>query len=82
MQNLVGSERIYDLRPVSFNEINVGDRVFYGLIAEEVEGVVPEAVIYQNRIPKSIEYRSVFIMMLPQIQKLRNEVDELKARTN
>lgn len=47
IKNLTGTERIYDLRPISFDAKDNSSTNDMGLIAEEVEQVYPELVNYK-----------------------------------
>jgi trimeric autotransporter adhesin len=77
------SNKLYQLRPVSFKYINDEDENDqYGLIAEEVEYVFPELVAYKDKQPETVKYHLLTGLMLNEIQKLRKEVDELKANIN
>lgn len=79
------------LRPVSFNykkevlypsEREKTDKMplEYGLIAEEAEKYIPELIVYDDQgLPETIRYLHLDFLMLKEIQKLRTELDELKA---
>lgn len=73
---------LYNLRPVNFNSKKNIDKIEIGLIAEEVELVNPDLCFYIEKNGKQeiegVLYNSLIIPMLKEIQKLRQEVDELK----
>lgn len=72
---------ILNLRPVSFKYKAEKEKLtHYGLIAEEVEKVFPELVLYEQdkTTPHSIKYHEMDVLLLVEIQKLRKELDELK----
>jgi len=74
------SEYIAKLRPVSFKykQHPEGSKSF-GLIAEEVESVIPALVVYDKEgQPDTIKYSELMFFMLKEIQALRKEVDALK----
>ena len=84
------SAALYDLRPVTFNykessefDVTVEDSnmLQYGLIAEEVEGIMPDLVAYddQNR-PENVRYLYLIPMLLNEIQKLEKRVAELESK--
>lgn len=81
-------EWIYDLRPVNFTYIKDEDqRKQYGLIAEEVEKIKPEFVSFNGGgQPETVSYSSLITPLLKavqdqqaEIEKLRQEIEELKA---
>jgi trimeric autotransporter adhesin len=70
---------ITKLRPVTFRYID-DEVIRRGLIAEEVERVDPRLVTYdENNQPKSVKYHDLPIILLAEIQKLREELNTLKA---
>jgi len=72
--------RVLELRPVRFNYKQDG-RIGTGLIAEEVEQVMPQLVAYnQEGQCESVKYHDLPVLLLAEIQKLRKELDELKRR--
>jgi hypothetical protein len=74
--------RVLELRPVRFNYKQDG-RIGTGLIAEEVEKVMPQLVAYnQEGECESVKYHDLPVLLLAEIQKLRKELDELKNRSN
>ena len=76
------SSRLLDLRPVAFSyKSDKTHAMQYGLIAEEVEKVMPELVMYDEEgKPETIFYHLMPAMLLNEIIKLRKEVDELKGK--
>ena len=69
---------VLELRPVSFNYKQDG-RKSIGLIAEEVEKVMPSLVAYnQQGEVESVKYHDLPVLLLLEIQKLRKELDKLK----
>ncbi len=65
------SDNIYKLRPVQFNYISDQEKWFEaGLIAEEVEDVYPEIIVYnKDGEVETIRYKQVYMMMLNEQQK-------------
>jgi hypothetical protein len=76
----IDTTKIYDLNPVSFNGIGETETTF-GLIAEEVDKVIPELVGYdkENR-PESVSYSRLPILLLAEIKNLKEEIKELKEK--
>jgi hypothetical protein len=74
----IETNKIFNLRPVSFNYKNKTKRTF-GLIAEEVIEEIPELVnLNENQEPESVDYKKLSVLLLEEVKKLRKEVDELK----
>jgi hypothetical protein len=72
---------ILDCRPVSFNyKADEAKTKCFGLIAEEVEKVFPDLVLYKEGQPYSLKYHEMPALLLAEIQKLRAEIDLLKKR--
>jgi hypothetical protein len=76
------SERLYDLRPVTFNyKDRYPEFKSFGLIAEEVEESMPELVILDREgLPETVKYLDLIPMLLNEIQKLEKRVKELESR--
>jgi hypothetical protein len=76
------SEAIYGLRPVSYRykpEIEPTRPLSFGLIAEEVEKISPDLVLYdEDGKPLSVRYDQVNAMLLNEFQKEHQTVHELK----
>jgi len=78
------SERIYELRPVSFRykqPYEDGSKpVQYGLIAEEVARVFPELVVYDAQgKPETVAYHLLASLLLNELQKERSVTDRQTA---
>lgn len=76
------SSGIYNLRPVTFT-YNVGDdqSVQAGLIAEEVNDVMPQLVVMdQEGLPQTVKYHDLPALLLNEIQKLNKRIESLEAR--
>ena len=73
---------VLKLNPVTFNYKSDSEKTtHFGLIAEEVEKVMPELVLYgDDGRPESVAYHEMPALLLAEIKKLRSELDELKAR--
>jgi hypothetical protein len=85
----IDSSKIFNLRPVSFVE-KATKKERFGLIAEEVDKVLPALVEYapekmviktsksSKLIPESVQYPMLSVLLLKEVKKLRMEIDDLK----
>jgi hypothetical protein len=76
------SEDILDLRCVKFNyKNNSEDQISVGLIAEEVEDIMPQLVVkdLQGK-PETVKYLDLIPMLLNEVQKLKKEIKNLSER--
>ena len=74
------SNKITDLRPVSFAyKEDETHALHYGLIAEEVEEIFPELVIYENGVPDAISYQFLPILLLKDLQDTKTETADTKT---
>lgn len=78
----IEEETIMNLRPVSFNykdEKLPGKH--YGFIAEEVEQLFPELVLYdKDNKPYTVAYHEMYALLLKEIQRLNERVKTLESR--
>jgi len=75
------SNRLMKLRPVIFNyKKDERAHVQYGLIAEEVDQIFPELVVYHNDQPESVRYHELPTILLNELIKLSNRVKELEDK--
>ena len=80
-------DKIMGLRGVSFRwkteefkEMTFPDGSHIGLIAQEVETVVPEVVQTDNQGYKSVEYANLVPLLIEAIKEQQKQIDQLKAR--
>tara|TARA_R110001592_G_scaffold363309_1_gene683635 strand:- start:3959 stop:5503 length:1545 start_codon:yes stop_codon:yes gene_type:complete len=83
---------IKKLRPVTFNKIEMGDKIHAGFIAQEVQKVIPHIVCTQNlkTIIKGttyndllgIEYDKLVPYLVDAIKDQQKQIDELKKQIN
>ena len=74
----IDSEKLYKLNPVSYN-YKISNSPDIGLIAEEVHEILPELINYgKDGKPKSVKYNSLSVVLLDELKKLREEIQELK----
>ena len=71
-------EKIDAIRGVNFNWKN-DNRYAMGVIAQEVEAVIPEVVKQDNEGFRSVNYGALVGLLIEAVKDLKNEVDELKA---
>jgi hypothetical protein len=74
------SEKLAQLRPVSFSYKTEPGSTHYGLIAEEVEKVMPELVVRdeQNR-PESVQYLELIPLLLQERHEMQTELTRQRA---
>jgi hypothetical protein len=81
-----GLDAVMNLRPVTYKGINDGDRVFGGLIAEEVHDAgLTEFVDYSededgNERPEGLHYGHMAALAFKAIQELKTGLDAEKAK--
>lgn len=77
--DITNSDKLHQLRPVQFNYPQFeASRPEYGLIAEEVESVFPEMVVYNDEgEPETLQYHKLYALMLAEIQRLNKRIDDL-----
>jgi hypothetical protein len=75
------SDRLAQLRPVSYQYKTEPGVTHFGLIAEEVDRVMPELVVRdeQNR-PETVQYHELIPLLLQQVKQLKAEVAELRRQ--
>jgi hypothetical protein len=71
------------LRGVEYNDYRIEpDRKRIGLIAQEVELIVPEVVRTGDDGIKSIEYQNLVPLLIESIKEQQKQINELKSRIN
>ena len=77
--------KVLQLRPVSFDYID-GRPDQRGLIAEEVESLIPGSVSYTEidgtKVPDGLSYTTFIPYLVKMIQMQQEEINELKAKLN
>lgn len=82
------SEDILKLRPVTFVFKNSAAKALQvGLIAEEVEKVMPRMTVYENGKPETVKYHDLPVLLLNEFQKqahiiksLQEKIDKLERK--
>jgi len=74
------SSPVMDLRPVTFTyKSDEQKRIQYGLIAEEVEQVMPLLVVYdEDGLPQSVRYHDLPQILLNELKKLEKRVAHIE----
>ena len=74
-------EKVSKLRGVEFNKI--GDDVkSIGVIAQEIEKILPEVVKEDDKGMKSVAYGNISGLLIEAIKELKNEIEQLKKQIN
>lgn len=77
------TEKVDNLRGVSFTskcEVDDPNRVFYGLIAEEVEKAVPELATYEDGKLQSVQYDRVCALLIEDNKAMHKRLKDMEAR--
>jgi hypothetical protein len=82
IHDLVGAiDVINQIRPVSFTWKETG-RGAYGVIAQEVEEVLPEIVSTNSQGIKSVAYSQIIPFLVQVIQEQQKEIEKIKSALN
>lgn len=78
MDNASGN--IFTLRPVTFEPLDSSSETRkYGLVAEEVEKVMPSLVVYdKSNVPESVRYHELPVMLLNEMKKMKKKIEGLE----
>jgi hypothetical protein len=70
------------MNPKYYNGINDGDKLFAGLIAEDIDSLgLNEFVEYnENKEPDALSYSHMVALLVNAIKELKTELDELKNK--
>ena len=76
-------EKVNQLRGVSFtrNDNEDKEKLHIGVIAQEVEQIIPEVVITNNEI-KSVAYGNLVGILIEAVKELNDKVDKLNTEVN
>jgi len=74
-------DKVQQLRGVSFDWIENG-KSEVGVIAQEVEAVIPELVSTDDQGIKSVKYGNIVSVLIEAIKEQQEQIDELKAQLN
>jgi Chaperone of endosialidase len=70
----------YNYRSNEYPELKLPERDQIGLLAEDVEKVLPELVFEDSNSNKSVAYIKLTAVLIEAVKELKSENDELKAR--
>ena len=70
----------YFWRSADFPERHFGDQRAYGLIAQDVEQVLPELVVTNEDGFKAVDYSKLPLLTIQAVKELKTENDALKRR--
>ena len=77
------SSSVMNLSPVTFEFKTHPGKIQFGLIAEEVEDVMPCLVAYnEDGLPETVKYHELVPMLLNEIQKLNKRIEDLEKKQN
>jgi Chaperone of endosialidase len=71
----------YFWRAADFPQQQFGDSRAYGLIAQDVEDVLPELVVTTEDGFKAVDYTKLPLLTIQAVKELKAGNDELKAET-
>lgn len=72
--------KVLQIRGVSFDRKDIDDSPrFVGVIAQEVEQVLPEVISINDDGIKSVAYSNMVALLIEAVKELKQEVEELKA---
>jgi len=82
VETLTGSlDAVKALRGVSFDWIDSGNSEV-GVIAQEVEAIIPDVVSTNDQGIKSVKYGNLVGVLIEAIKEQQAQIDELKAQLN
>ena len=73
---------VLDLEPVTFRYKENPAESHYGLIAEQVEQIMPDMVVYNEGMPETVRYHELPILLLAELRRLSQKVEDLERRLN
>ena len=71
-------DKVISMRGVEYDRIDMQNEHQIGVIAQEIEKIVPE-VVYENDGIKSVAYGNLVALLIEAIKELKAEVDHLKG---
>jgi hypothetical protein len=74
-------DKVMKLRGVEYNKIGES-RNSLGVIAQEIEEVLPQVVHIDNNGMKSVSYNSIIGVLIEAIKEQQHQIDELKNKNN
>jgi len=74
-------EKVKQLRGVEYDHKNTGDHCL-GVIAQEIEKVVPDVVYEDAHGIKSVAYQNIVALLIEAVKDQQKEIEELKRKLN
>jgi hypothetical protein len=81
--------KVLSLRGVEYDRVDMNNEHQIGVIAQEIESVIPEVVVENSNGIKSVAYGNITAVLIEAIKEqqqtinmLRNEIEELKIKLN
>ena len=74
-------EKVNKLRGVEFNKVG-SDKKSIGVIAQEIEKILPEVVKENDKGIKSVAYGNITGILIEAIKELKQEIETLKTQIN
>jgi hypothetical protein len=71
--------KVKSLRGVEYDHKNTGDHCL-GLIAQEVEQVIPQVVYEDAQGVKSVAYQNIVALLIEAVKDQQRQIDELKRQ--
>jgi hypothetical protein len=87
----INTERLYDLRPVSYTS-RMDGKEYFGLIAEEVAQTIPDLAEFARSkdvipgstsealVPDAVHYPMLSVLLLDQVKKQHATIEDLSKR--
>ena len=63
-----------------FEEVHSKTGIDIGVIAQEIESILPDIVVTRHNGYKGVQYEKLVALLIEAIKELKNEIDELKNR--
>ena len=73
--------KVTGLRGVEYDHKNTGDHCL-GLIAQEVESILPDVVYEDATGVKSVAYQNIVALLIEAVKDQQRQIDELKRKLN
>ena len=75
-------DKVKQMRGVTYtrNDQEDKERVYAGVIAQEMEQIFPEVVFENPDGTKAVSYGSIVSVLIEAIKEQQNQIDELKAK--
>jgi len=75
---------MYEFDQEKYEELQMADNIQYGLIAQEVEKILPELItklrMTESTPYKSVNYNALIPILIEAIKQQQKEIDEFKRR--